>query len=327
MLAMRKVVVTELGGPDALTVIDSPMPVPGPNEALVKIVASGVNFIDTYFRTGLYKAPEMPISIGSEGAGVVEGVGADVRDLKAGDRVAYAMARGSYAEYAVVPAAMLVKVPDGVDTEVAAAIMLQGMTSHYLTHSTFPLDKTHTCLVHAAAGGTGGILVQVAKARGARVIGTTSTPDKAKAARDLGADEVILYTEQDFVAETKRLTGGRGVDVVYDSVGQTTFLKSLSCLRPRGMMVLFGQSSGPVTPFDPASLNGLGSLFLTRPNLGHHVATREELLWRATDILSLVSSGALKVRISGRYPLADAAQAHRDLEARKTFGKFLITNG
>jgi NADPH2:quinone reductase len=219
----------------------------------------------------------------------------------------------------------LVKVPDGVDLEVAAAVMLQGMTAHYLTHSTFPLEKGHTCLIHAAAGGTGGILVQVAKARGARVIGTTSTAEKAAAARALGADEVILYTEQDFAAEAKRLTGGRGVDVVYDSVGRTTFDKSLSCIRPRGMMVLFGQSSGPVPPFDPASLNPRGSLFLTRPNLGHHVATRDELEWRASDILNLVKSGALKVRIAGRYPLADAAQAHRDLEARKTLGKYLIT--
>jgi NADPH2:quinone reductase len=322
---MRKVVVNELGGPEVLTLVETPMPEPGPSEAVVKLSASGVNFIDTYFRTGLYAAPERPIGLGSEGAGVVERVGAEVTTLQPGDRVAYAMARGSYAEYAAVPAAQLVKVPDGVDLDVAAAVMLQGMTAHYLTHSTFPLEKGHTCLIHAAAGGTGGILVQVAKARGARVIGTTSTAEKAAAARALGADEVILYTEQDFAAEAKRLTGGRGVDVVYDSVGKTTFDKSLSCIRPRGMMVLFGQSSGPVPPFDPASLNPRGSLFLTRPNLAHHVATRDELEWRAGDILNLVKSGALTVRIAGRYPLADAARAHRDLEARKTLGKYLIT--
>jgi NADPH2:quinone reductase len=321
---MRKVVVNELGGPEVLTLVETPMPEPGPSEAVVRLTASGVNFIDTYFRTGLYVAPERTIGLGSEGAGVVERVGAEVTTLRPGDRVAYAMARGSYAEYAAVPAAQLVKVPDGVDLDVAAAVMLQGMTAHYLTHSTFPLEKGHTCLIHAAAGGTGGILVQVAKARGARVIGTTSTAEKAAAARALGADEVILYTEQDFAAEAKRLTGGRGVDVVYDSVGKTTFDKSLSCIRPRGMMVLFGQSSGPVPPFDPALLNPRGSLFLTRPNLAHHVATRDELEWRAGDVLNLVRSGALTVRIAGRYPLADAAQAHRDLEARKTLGKYLI---
>ena len=322
---MRKVVVHELGGPEALTLIDAPEPTPGPGEAVVAIEASGVNFIDTYFRTGLYQAPERPIGIGSEAAGVVESVGSEVTLVKPGDRVAYAMVRGSYAEFTAVPAAQLVKVPDAVSLDVAAAIMLQGMTAHYLTHSTFPLREGQTCLIHAAAGGTGGVLVQVAKARGARVIGTTSTPEKAAAARALGADEVILYTEQDFAVETKRLTNGHGVDVVYDSVGRTTFDQSLICIRPRGMMVLFGQSSGPVPPIDPTILNPRGSLYLTRPSLGHYTATREELDWRAGDIFSFIASGALTVRIAGRYPLADAAQAHRDLEARKTLGKFLIT--
>jgi NADPH2:quinone reductase len=288
------------------------------------MAASGVNFIDTYFRTGVYKAPEQPIQIGSEGAGVVERVGAEATEVRPGDRVAYAMVRGSYAEYAIVPAASLVRIPDGVESDTAAAIMLQGMTAHYLTHSTFPLDKAHTCLVHASAGGTGGILVQVAKSRGARVIGTASTAEKAAAALALGADEAIVYTEQDFAAEARRLTGGRGVDVVYDSVGQATFSKSLTCIRPRGMMVFFGQSSGPVPPFEPASLNPLGSLFLTRPSLGHYIATRDELVWRATEVFGLVNSGAIKVRISGRYSLAEAAQAHRDLEGRKAMGKLVI---
>jgi NADPH:quinone reductase len=321
---MKRIVVTEPGGPDALTLVEAPTPEPGPGEALVAIKFSGVNFIDTYFRTGLYKS-DRPIAIGSEGSGVVERVGRNVTDVSPGDRVAWAMTRGSYAQAALVPAAQLVRIPDGVGFDLAAAIMLQGMTAHYLTHSTFPLDNSHTCLVHAAAGGTGGILVQMAKARGARVIGTTSTDQKAAAARSLGADDVILYTQQDFAVETKRLTGGRGVDVVYDSIGQTTFDKSLTCIRPRGLMALFGQSSGPVLPFDPASLNGLGSLFLTRPTLGHHIATRDELLWRAGDVLGMVRSGVLTVRIAGVYTLADAAQAHRDLEARKTLGKYLIT--
>jgi NADPH2:quinone reductase len=321
---MKRIVVHETGGPERLTLEDAPAPAPGPAEALVALEASGVNFIDVYFRTGLYQA-ERPIAIGSEGAGVVERVGRDVTDVQPGDRVAYAMVRGSYAEYAVVPAAQLVTIPDGVETTTAAAVMLQGMTAHYLTHSTFPLERGQTCLVHAAAGGTGGLIVQMAKQRGARVIGTASTAEKAAAARALGADEVIVYTQQDFEIEAKRLTEGRGVDVVYDSVGQATFDKSLEVIRPRGLMALFGQSSGPVPAFDPTILNPRGSLYLTRPSLGHYVATREELQWRAGDVLGLVRSGALEVRISGTYPLAKAAQAHRDLEARKTLGKYVIT--
>lgn len=320
---MKKVVVHTHGGPETLTLDDVAMPEPGPGEALVAIAASGVNFIDVYFRIGLYAA-ESPTAIGSEAAGVVERVGPGVTEVNVGDRVAYTMVRGSYAEYAVVPASKLVPVPAGVSLDLAAAVMLQGTTAHYLTRSTFPLDSSHTCLIHAAAGGLGSVLVQIAKARGARVIGTVSTAAKAALIRELGADETILYTEQDFETEVMRLTGGRGVDVVYDSVGKTTFDKSLKLIRLRGMMALVGQSSGPVAPLDPSILNQRGSLFLTRPSLGHYLATRDELLWRAGEVLSLVESGELKVQISGRYPLSDAAQAHRDLESRKTTGKLLL---
>ena len=320
---MKKVVVHTHGGPETLTLDDVAMPEPGPGEALVAIAASGVNFIDVYFRIGLYAA-ESPTAIGSEAAGVVERVGPGVTEVKVGDRVAYTMVRGSYAEYAVVPASKLVPVPAGVSLDLAAAVMLQGTTAHYLTRSTFPLDSSHTCLIHAAAGGLGSVLVQMAKARGARVIGTVSTAAKAALIRELGADETILYTEQDFETEVMRLTGSRGVDVVYDSVGKTTFDKSLKVIRLRGMMALVGQSSGPVAPLDPSILNQRGSLFLTRPSLGHYLATRDELLWRAGEVLSLVESGDLNVQISGRYPLSDAAQAHRDLESRKTTGKLLL---
>jgi NADPH2:quinone reductase len=320
---MRIVQVKEYGGPEKMEIVDVPKPASGPQQALVKIAASGVNFIDVYFRKGLYKA-ELPTTLGSEGAGTVESVGPEVTGVAPGDRVAYAMSRGSYAEYAVVPAAQLVKIPAGVDFQQAAAAMLQGMTAHYLTHSTFPLKPGDTCLVHAAAGGVGLLLVQMARRIGARVFGTVSTEAKAQLARGAGAHETILYTEQDFEAEAKRLTGGRGVDVVYDSVGATTFEKSLSCLRPRGLLALFGQSSGPVPPFDPNILNGKGSLFLTRPSLAHHCLTRDELLWRAGDVLGWVASGDLKLRVERAYPLAEAAQAHRDLESRKTSGKLLL---
>ncbi|MEO7275996.1 MAG: quinone oxidoreductase [Vicinamibacterales bacterium] len=320
---MNKILVHTPGGPEALALDDVAIPEPGPGEVLVAIAASGVNFIDVYFRTGLYPA-EQPTAIGSEAAGVVERVGPDVTGVKPGDRVAYTMIRGSYAEYAVVPAAKLVPVPDQVSLDLAAAVMLQGTTAHYLTRSTFPLELSHTCLVHAAAGGLGSVLVQLAKARGARVIGTVSTAAKAALVRDLGADETIIYTEQDFETEVMRLTGGRGVDVVYDSVGKTTFDKSLKVIRPRGTMALVGQSSGPVAPFDPNVLNQRGSLFLTRPSLGHYLSTREELLWRAGEVLALVGSGELKVQISQTYALADAAQAHRDLESRTTTGKLVL---
>jgi len=320
---MKQILVHHHGGPETLTLDEVPMPEPGPGEALVALAASGVNFIDVYFRTGLYAA-EAPTAIGSEAAGIVERVGREVTGLEPGDRVAYTMVRGSYAEYAVVPAASLVPIPAEVSLELAAAVMLQGTTAHYLTRSTFPLDSSHTCLVHAAAGGLGSVLVQMAKARGARVIGTVSTAAKAALVRSLGADETILYTEQDFETETMRLTDRRGVDVVFDSVGKTTFDKSLKVIRPRGLMALVGQSSGPVAPVDPGTLVQRGSLFLTRPSLAHHLLTREELLWRAGEVLSLVGSGGLKVQISKSYPLAEAAQAHRDLESRRTTGKLLL---
>jgi len=309
-----------------MQVVDIPTPEPGPGQALVKLAASGVNFIDVYFRIGLYKA-DLPVTLGSEGAGTVESVGAGVTEVAPGDRVAYAMARGSYAEYAVVPAAQLVKIPEHLDFVTAAAAMLQGMTAHYLTHSTYPLKEGSTCLVHAAAGGAGGLIVQMAKMRGARAFGTVSTEEKAAIAREHGADEVILYTQQDFEAEVKRLTNGKGVDVVYDSVGKTTFEKSLNSLRPRGLLALFGQSSGPVPPFDAGILNGKGSLYLTRPSLAHYVADRSELLWRAGNVLEWIEAGKLKLRVDRTYPLADAAQAHRDLEGRKTAGKLVLTIG
>jgi len=323
---MKAIQVKETGGPEKMELVDLPQPVPGPQQALVKIAASGVNFIDVYFRTGLYKV-DLPFTVGSEAAGTVESVGSGVTEVAPGDRVAYAMARGSYAEYAVVPAAQLVQMPVGLEFQTAAAAMLQGMTAHYLTHSTFALKSGDACLVHAAAGGVGLLLVQIARRIGARVFGTVSTEAKAQLAKRAGADEVIFYTHQDFEAEVRRLTGGRGVDIVYDSVGATTFAKSLGCLRPRGTLALFGQSSGPVPPFDPNILNAKGSLFLTRPNLAHHCLTREELLWRAGDVLGWVSSGELKIRVDRTYPLAEAAQAHRDLEGRHTAGKILLLPG
>jgi NADPH2:quinone reductase len=320
---MKAIQVTELGGPEKMQITEVPTPEPGPGQARVKVAASGVNFIDVYFRTGLYKA-DLPLRLGMEAAGTVDAIGPGVDEVAAGDRVAYAMARGSYAEFAIVPARQLVKVPDSVDLPTAAASMLQGMTAHYLTHSTFPLKQGDTCLVHAAAGGVGLLLVQMAKRIGARVFGTVSTEEKAALAKGAGADETILYTRQDFEAEAKRLTEGRGVDVVYDSVGQSTFMKGLNCIRPRGLMALFGQSSGPVAPFDPSILNAKGSLFLTRPSLAHHCQTRDELLWRAGDVLNWIASGSLHLRIQSTYKLAEAAKAHRDLESRKTAGKLLL---
>ena len=322
---MKSIQVNVPGGPENLQLVDIPTPRPGPGQALVRLAASGVNFIDIYFRTGLYKA-DLPIAIGSEGAGTVEAVGEGVTEVAPGDRVAYAMARGSYAEYAVVPGVQLVKIPAHLDFQRAAAAMLQGMTAHYLTHSTFALKAGDICLVHAAAGGAGGLIVQMAKNLGARVLGTVSTAEKAQIARDAGADEVILYTEREFDVEARRLTGGRGVDVVYDSVGKTTFEKSLNALRPRGMLALFGQSSGSVPAFDAAIL-AKGSLFLTRPGLPHYLLTREELLWRAGEVLDAIDAGTLRLRIDRTYPLADAAAAHRDLESRKTAGKLLLAIG
>jgi NADPH:quinone reductase len=320
---MKQIEVKQTGGPEAMQLVDARKPEPGPAQALVRIAAAGVNFIDIYFRTGLYKAP-LPVTLGSEGAGTVAEIGSEVKEVKPGDRVAWAMARGAYAEFAAVPSSMLVKIPDWIDFNTAAAAMLQGMTAHYLTHSTYALKKGDACLVHAAAGGTGGLIVQMAKMAGARVFGTVSTEGKARSARELGADEAIIYNQQDFEIEVRRLTDGRGVDVVYDCVGKTTFEKSLGSLRPRGLLALFGQSSGPVPPFDPLVLNAKGSLFLTRPSLAHHLLTREELEWRAGDVLRWIGEGKLKLRIERIYPLAEAAAAHCDLESRRTAGKLLL---
>lgn len=320
---MKAIVVRQYGGPEQLELTEIDIPTLGPGEAVVEVRAAGVNYIDTYHRTGLYPA-DPPFVPGMEGAGVVTAIGPGVTEVAVGDRVAWAMTRGSYAQYAIVPAGRLIRLPEEVSFDLAAAAMLQGMTAHYLTHSTYPLQPGDTALVHAAAGGTGLLVVQMAKMRGARVIGTTSTPEKAALARQHGCDEVILYTEQDFAAEVKRLTGGRGVDVVYDSVGAATFDRSLDSLRPRGMMVSFGNASGPVPPFSPLLLSQKGSLFLTRPTLAHYAATREEMLARGRDVLDWVAAGRLKVQIYKIYPLAEAAQAHRDLEGRKTTGKLLL---
>ena len=320
---MKAIQVREPGGPEAMQLVDVPAPVPGPGQALVRLAASGVNFIDIYFRTGLYKA-DRPLTLGSEGAGTVESVGAGVTLVGPGDRVAYAMTRGSYAEYAVVAETQLVKVPDGVDLDAAAAVMLQGMTAHYLTHSTFPLASRQACLVHAAAGGAGRLTAQMAKMRGAVVFGTVSTKEKARVAAEAGVDHPIIYTETDFEAEVKRLTNGAGVDVVYDSVGRTTFEKSLASLKPRGMLVLFGQSSGPVSAFDPQILNAKGSLFLTRPSLAHYLLSREELLWRAGDVFTAMERGQLVLKVDRAFSLAEAAEAHRALESRQTTGKLIL---
>jgi NADPH2:quinone reductase len=320
---MKAIRVESYGGPDKLVYQDIEKPQPKSGEALVKIEAIGVNFIDVYHRTGLYPLP-LPFTPGTEAAGVVESTGADVGEIQAGDRVAYTMAVGSYAEYAVVPASRLVKIPVEIDTQSAAAAMLQGMTAHYLVTSTYPLKRGDTALVHAAAGGVGLLLIQMAKRIGARVFGTVSTEEKARLAREAGADEVIIYTERDFQEEVRRATDGKGVQVVYDSVGKTTFMKSLDSLAPRGLLALFGQSSGPVPPFDAALLAQKGALFLTRPSLAHYTATREELLWRAGEVFAWVKSGELKLRIGKRFPLMEAAEAHRQLEGRATTGKVLL---
>jgi NADPH:quinone reductase len=320
---MKTIRVHNHGGPEVLTYEDVPMPEPKTGEARVKIEASGLNFIDIYHRTGLYPL-KTPFTLGMEGAGIVDAVGDGVTEVKKDERVAYAMVPGSYAEFAIVPAAKLVPVPGNIDAKTAAAIMLQGMTAHYLTHSTYQLKKGDTTLVHAAAGGAGLLLVQLAKMRGARVIGTVSTETKAELARQAGADELILYTQSDFLAEVKKITGGQGVHVVYDSVGATTFDKSLDCLKPRGYLVLFGQSSGPVPPLDPGKLSAKGSLFLTRPTLAHYMLDRAELLQRAGDLFGWIQSGALKPRIERVFPLKDVADAQRQLEARKTTGKVLL---
>ena len=320
---MKAILIRQTGGPEVMAVAEVPIPEPKPGEALVRVRASGVNFIDVYYREGRYKT-DLPFIDGQEGSGIVERVGLGVSDVKPGDTVAWCSVLGSYAEYAAVPAEKLVKVPEGMDLKQAAAVMLQGMTAHYLAHSTFLLKAGDIALVHAAAGGVGSLLTQMAAQAGARVIATVSTEEKEKLAREAGAANVIRYTEADFEAETKRLTGGRGVDVVYDSVGRTTFEKSLRSLRPRGLLALFGGSSGAVPPFDLIELSKLGSLFVTRPTLKDYIATREELAWRAGEVLGAVQAGKLKVRMEYSYPLAEAAQAHRDLEARKTTGKLLL---
>ncbi|HEV3039464.1 MAG TPA: quinone oxidoreductase [Candidatus Angelobacter sp.] len=320
---MKAIQVQKTGGPEVLTLADLPVPKPKPNEAVVKIAAIGVNFIDVYFREGRYPSP-LPFVDGQEAAGTVSEIGSEVKSLKAGDRVAYTGVLGSYAEYAAVPADRLIRIPEKIKDQQAASAMLQGMTAHYLVYSSYPLKRGETTLIHAAAGGMGLLLVQLAKNIGARVIGTAGSVEKAKLAREAGADEVILYNEQDFEVETKRLTDGKGVHVVYDGVGKTTFEKGLNVLVPRGYMVLFGGASGPVPPFDPMRLTQKGSLFLTRPSLGHYIATRHELEWRATDILNMIAEGKLKIRVGHTYKLEDAQQAHRDLEGRKSTGKLLL---
>ena len=321
---MRTIQVQTTGGPEVLQLADVPTPSPGPGEALIRLTAIGVNYIDTYHRTGLYAVP-LPFTPGTEGAGVVEEIGAGVQGVAVGQRVAYyTMQPGSYAEYAVVPANRLIPIPDGVTDEQAAAVLLQGMTAQYLAYTTYPIRPGDTVLIHAGAGGVGLLLTQLARMRGARVITTVSTEEKADLSRQNGADEVILYTETDFAEAVKKLTGGQGVHAVYDSVGKTTFDGSLNSLRPLGTMVSFGNASGPVPPFAPALLAQKGSLLFTRPSLAHYTLTRAALLERAGMVFNLVASGKLSVRIQPPYKLADAAQAHRDLESRGTTGKLLL---
>ncbi|MDZ7268550.1 MAG: quinone oxidoreductase [candidate division KSB1 bacterium] len=320
---MKAIRIHQLGGAEVLQLEEIPVPEPGDTEVLIQVAVCGVNFIDVYYRTGLYKVP-LPFTPGSEAAGVVAGVGDKVTEVQPGQRVAFAMTPGGYAEYVVVPAWRVVALPDALPFDLGAAVLLQGMTAHYLTQSVYPLKSGETCLVHAAAGGIGLMLVQMAAQRGARVIGTVSTEAKAVLARAAGAAEVILYTQQDFEKEVKRLTAGRGVEVVYDAVGKTTWEKSMNCLRPRGYLVLFGQASGPVPPIDPLALSTKGSLFMTRATLTHYTATREELLWRANDVFSSVMQGRLNVRIHRILPLAEARRAHELLESRQTTGKLLL---
>jgi NADPH:quinone reductase len=320
---MKAIQIQKTGGPEALTLVDLPVPKPKANEAVVKIAAIGVNFIDVYFREGRYPSA-LPFVDGQEAAGTVTEVGSEVKTVKPGDRVAYTGVIGAYAEYAAVPADRLVHVPDKITDQQAAAAMLQGMTAHYLVNSTYPLKKGETALIHAAAGGVGLLLVQMARSIGARAIGTVGTEDKAKLAREAGAEEVIVYTQQDFEVETNRLTENKGVHVVYDGVGKSTFEKGLNVLRPRGYMVLFGGASGAVPPFDPIALSQKGSLFLTRPSLIHYIATRNELEQRSSDIFNMIIAGKLKLRIGHVYKLEEVQQAHRDLEGRKTTGKILL---
>lgn len=320
---MKAIQIHETGGPEVLTLAELPIPQPGPGQVLIRVEATGVNFVEIYFRKGTYKAA-LPFIPGSEASGTVEELGPGVTGFAPGDAVASASVIGSYAEYALVPAAQLIKTPQGISHEQAAAAMLQGMTAHYLAYSTYPLKAGETALVHAGAGGVGLLLTQIAARIGVRVLTTVSTAEKAELSREAGASEVILYSEQDFEAEVKRITGGKGVDVVYDSVGKTTFDQSLNCLRPRGLLALFGAASGPVPPFDLAQLNSKGSLYITRPSMWHYVATRAELEWRANEVLNWVAGGQLKLRMEHIYPLAEAGQAQADMEARKTTGKILL---
>jgi NADPH2:quinone reductase len=321
---MKAIRIHSLGGPEVLRFEDAPDPQPGEGQALVRVEATGVNYVDVYFRTGLYKGPALPFVPGQEAAGTVVAVGPGAAEVAVGDRVAYTGVMGAYAELAVVPAARLVKIPPGVTTRQAAAAMLQGITAQLLASSTYPLKPGDVCIVHAAAGGVGQLLCQIAKLRGARVFGTVSTEEKARIARDAGADEVILYSQQDFSVEAKRLNGGKGVQVIYDGVGQATFAKGLDTLAARGLMVLFGQASGPVPPFDPSLLNQKGSLYLTRPSMGHYIADRDELLWRASEVFGWIAEGKLRLSIDRELPLAQAADAHRALEGRETTGKVLL---
>jgi len=320
---MKAIQIRETGGPEVLELVKLPIPAPGPGQVLIRVEAIGMNFIDIYFRKGQYKTT-LPTVPGSEAAGTVEECGPGVSGFKNGDEVVSTAVLGSYAEYALVAAAQLVKVPAGVTPEQAAAVLLQGMTAHYLAYSTFPLKAGDTCLVHAGAGGVGLLLTQMAARIGARAISTVSTEEKAELSREAGASDAILYSTQDFVSEVKRLTNGKGVDVVYDSVGKTTFEGSLNCLRPRGLLALFGGSSGAVPPFDLIQLSGKGSLFLTRPTLWHYIQTREELEWRANDVLGWVADGTLKLRMEHVYALTDAGQAQSDMENRRTTGKILL---
>lgn len=323
MATMQAIRVHQYGGPEAMELEHLPLPTPGPGQALVKIEAAGVNFIDIYQRSGAYKLP-LPLGLGLEGAGTVEALGEGASGVAVGDRVAWTQISGSYATHNVIAADRLVKLPEKLSARDGAAAMLQGMTAHYLIYSTYPLKAGETCLIHAAAGGVGLLLCQMAKMVGARVIGTTSTEEKAALARGVGADEVILYTQQDFEAEVKRLTDGKGVDVIYDGVGKDTFDKGLNIIRPRGMMVLFGQASGPVAPLDPQILNAKGCLYLTRPRLDVYIESRDELVERASDVLGWIADGKLKLRVEHTYPLDQVAQAHIDLNGRKTTGKLVL---
>jgi NADPH2:quinone reductase len=321
---MKVVRIQQQGGPEVMHVEELPTPEPGQGQVRVRVAAAGVNFIDIYQRSGQYTVP-LPFTLGGEGAGTVDALGPGVGDLEVGDAVAWAGVGGSYASHVVAPAQRLVPVPPGVDLQLAAAVMLQGMTAHYLTHSTFPLADDHQCLIHAAAGGVGQLFCQMARMRGAAlIIGTAGSPEKAKLAKEAGANEVILYREQDFLEESRRLTGGVGLDVVYDSVGKDTFMKSLAALKPRGMLVLFGASSGAVPPFDVNELQFHGSAYLTRPTLTHYMATRDELLWRTGDLFKWMRDSKLKVRVDRTYPLAEAARAQQDLASRATAGKLLL---